>query len=145
MRLKVMMRPGIYLVASGVFFLLGWILTEYGNSYKAPQNYNVNAFDAIFIIPLICKAVYYKAAENSAKGVVKIGKICYMLAKFCLIPFVGTIAVSVYYTVTKKKNPFVVGSAEPSDPLWFAALCEKESGDEEDTDTGGDDSDRRDP
>lgn len=56
---KLVKNPIKTLILGIVFLLLGILIASSSNGKSIPDDYNINALDVIFVIPLIFKMIYY--------------------------------------------------------------------------------------
>lgn len=91
--------------------IIGIILTVIGVmqivqsvTYSKPQDYSINAFDAIFIIPAILKILYYETAESLSKTGLTDGIVLCCIGAVCIIFGIRGLRNDEYVSYFKKGN-----------------------------------------
>ncbi len=82
--------PALF-ISGGGLLLVGNFVSWLCGQYSIPDGYDLNAFDIIFIIPMLCKMIYYELAASVAQlgawwgtAVLCIGIIMAVLSFFAL-------------------------------------------------------------
>ncbi len=95
-------HPYIQLVFGIGLTIIGITLIAKCISYSTPSDYNINAFDAIFLIPAIIKILYYTLAEGLFEFMIPFGTFFSCCGVSCIIFGIRGILKDDYISYFKK-------------------------------------------
>lgn len=85
---KKISRPGC-LLSVGIFFILfGLFVIIKCKDASIPEDYNINAFDAIFVFPSLVKVIYYDFLRAVIKFGSGLGWVCLIGGAVCIVPVI---------------------------------------------------------
>lgn len=85
---KKISRPGCLLSVGIVFILFGLFVIMKCKNASLPEDCNINAFDAIFVIPAFVKLLYYEVLRATIKVGVCLGWACLTGGAICIVPVI---------------------------------------------------------